>query len=853
MTAPAGAPPRSAAYTRRVLHRCAAFALATAAVLAAVHATPARAEPRGFTWAGRVELEGAPLFDPDADAEDRRAAVAALGPYDPELTRRFVLHALDDDDESVRIDAARVAARGQMVEAVPKLIEWLADPDRVIRKEASEALGSIADSAGTSALVRTLGDLDPDVRLGAVNALAKIGQRGDRSVLVPLISRVSDEKTEVRRAAIEALRGIGDRRAVVAVVAAFADGNLEVRKAAVVTAGKLGDPAAITALGRMLDDPQPDVRNLAVAALGDLGAADATDDLIRLVRAGGDSAAPAAYALGQIAAATTEADTRDRAVRALVAGLVDPSARPVLQEALRRAGAAAVPALVAHLDGRLPGDPGAAVDLLAELGDARATDALIAELDRKRLAVGRVVAALARTRDPRALVPVLGLIADSDAGVRTVAMTALGPLVGDDRRAVDALIERLGDEAEDVQVLACGYLARLRARAAGPALVALTAAPRSPRLRHAAIDALGAVGYTEAAPSLIAALGDPDPVLARAAADALAYLADPATADRLGAIAREPGASQAAVLRAWGAALRDRPSRTARTALVELAETAPTAPALAAIAALAAMGDRDARPALAALVADATPERLRAAAWALGELADERAPAAVTAALVRALDAKDDRVAGAAAWALRAQPTEDAAAALRRLARHGGWAGSANATAALARIGGADALGDLAALLAHTSPLVRGNAAWALGERARAATLPDAAVATLIRTLTDDPSPWVRGHATRALWLRPGTAATAALAVAARDDRSPTVRAAAAAAPITATASDEWRLFDVVEPDDDRPVREEAYFVVLGAAGPAWATFTDRRGVIAAEHVPGDVSEPRPAGAAADL
>jgi len=814
---------------------------------------PAIAEPWGFAWAGRIERDGAPLLDPDADPEERRAAVSALRAYDPVLTRRFVLRALEDDDDDVRIEGARVAAQGRLVEAVPRLITWLADPDRATRKVAADALGQIGAPGGTAALVRTLGDLDAEVRLAAVNALARVGARGDRTVVVPLISRVSDEKTEVRRAAIEALRGIGDRRAVVAVVAAFGDGNVEVRKAAVVTAGKLGDPAAITALTRMLRDPQPDVRNLAVAALGDLGAADATDDLIRLLRAGGDTAAPAGYALGQIAA-KGDRDAGERAVRALVASLVDPSARPVVQEALRRAGAVAVPALVDHLDGRLPGDPGAAVDLLAELGDARATDALLAELDRKRLGVARVIAALAKTGDSRALVPVLDLVRAGDPEVRVVAMRALGALLGDDRRAVDALVERLGDDHEDVQVLACEYLGRLRAPRAGAALAALTAAPRTPRLRRAALDALGAVGDTAQSPALIAALADPDPVLARAAADALAYLGDPATAPRLAAIARRPGPAQAAVLRAWGAALRDHPERRAREALVELARTAPPAPALAAIAALAAMGDREARAPLAELVTAGVPERQRAAAWALGELADGPAPAAVATALIGALDANDDRLTAAAAWALAAQPTEAAAPALRRAAQHGSWGTAINATAALARIGGADAGAELALLLAAASPLVRGNAAWALGERARAGELPAAATAALATALAGDPSPWVRGHAARALGQRPGgPAITAALATAAASDRDPAVRAAAAAPPTAAAAAVEWRIFDVVEPDDDRPVREEPYVVLLGATGPAWATYTDRRGVIAAERVPADTAPPRALSTLADL
>ena len=64
---------------------------------------------------------------------------------------------------------------------------------------------------------------------------------------------------------------------------------------------------------------------------------------------------------------------------------------------------------------------------------------------------------------------------------------------------------------------------------------------------------------------------------------------------------------------------------------------------------------------------------------------------------------------------------------------------------------------------------------------------------------------------------------------------------------------DEWRIFDVVEPDDDRPVREEPYVVLLGATGPAWATYTDRRGVIAAERVPADTAPPRALSTVDDL
>jgi HEAT repeat protein len=759
-----------------------ALALALTAALAPAGA--AWAQRANFAWAGQVELEGAPLLDPTADDEARRVAIAAMRGYAPSLTRRYVMAALADDDDGVRLEAAKAAGGGRMVETVPLLITWLADPDRAVRRAASEALGQIADAAGTAALVRTLGDSDGDVRLGAVIALGAIGARGDRSVVVPLISRVTDDKSEVKRAAIDALKAVGDRRAVVAVVGAFADGNLEVRKAAVVAAGKLGDPAAIPALLRTLSDGPPELRGLAMAALGDLGAAEATDELIAALRRGGDGAATAAYALGQIAN-RGEGGAAERAVRALVGALALPATRIAAEEALRRAGPAAVPALVAHVDGQLPGDPAAAVGLLGQLADARATDALIAELDRKRLGLAPIITALARTGDPRALVPILGLLEHDDDQLRLAAMTALGPLIERDDRAIDLLIDRLGDPREDIQILACGYLARLGARAAAPAIAALAVTPRPPSLRRAALAALGALGDPATAPVLLEALADPDPVVARTAADALAFAADPTTAERLGAIAAHRGRSQAVVIRAWGAARRDRPDPAARRVMLELAATADTNAALAAIG-------------------------------------------------------------------LARIPTPDADAGLRQLARRGGWAAAINATAALAERGGADAVADLTTLLAKDDRALRGNAAWALTARARAGALPADAVTALARVLASDPSPWVRAHAARALAAARTEAATAALAAAA-SDADPTIRALVTGTAPAPVGGDEWRLFDVLEAIDERPVREEPYLVVLGAAGPARATYTDRRGVIAAEHVPSDVGPPRARAAVADL
>lgn len=827
------------------------LAAALVAALAAAGAVaPAAAQASwSFEWLGRIEHEARGLASDDAEV--RLAAVHALRGHDPALTRDHLIPMLADGASEVRVAAARALAAGAVTAAAPALIEWLSDPDARMRAIAAEALGPIGTDAGTAALVRTLGDLDAAVRSKAVLSLGAIGQRGDRSVVVPLLSRLADDKVEVRRAAIEQLRLIGDPRAVVPLVGAFGDNSQDVRKAAVAAVGRLGDRAAVPALLRLLGDPVADVRALAIAALGELAAVDAVDELVELVAGGGDLASRAAFALGQLARAGDPA-AATQAVDALVSALADPARRTGATEGLRTAGAVAVPALVAHLDGRLPGDPRTAVELLASLGDARATAALVVELERGRVPVAQVVAALARTQDPRALVPVLRLVAHDDPSIRLAAMTAVGPLLGSDPRAADAIVARLGDDEEEVRVLAAEYLGQVRARGAVTALVAVTGASAPERLRRAAIDALGAIGDAAAVPTLVAALAEARGPAQQAAADALGAIADASSVVALTRLVDRLGerAGRHHAVRALGAVLRQHADPAARGRLEALARTAAPLTALAAIDALAALGDAAAVATLAELAERATPERQRAALRALGEVGG----AGGIAPLVAALASKDDRVAASAAWglgelardpALRPRLVTTAGPALRRLIRRGGWATAIAAAAALGRIGVADAVAELGQHVFHRSPMVRANAAWSLGALAAQGTpLPETAVLALVRQLGEDPSAQARASAARALGQlgsgRPASA-TAALRLAADDDRDEAVRGAAGAAmagPPATPARDEWRVFYVVDAtSDDKPVREEPYLLV-GSDGLVWATYTDLRGHITTERFP---------------
>jgi HEAT repeat protein len=544
----------------------------------------------------------------------------------------------------------------------------------------------------------------------------------------------------------------------------------------------------------------------------------------------------------------------EAAMRTLVINLAQAQQRNGSREALRVAGAAAVPALVAHLQGKIAGDPATAVALLAETADARATAALTTELERGRVAIPLVLEALGATRDPAALVPVLGTLANKDATIRLAAMEALRPLIGSDARAADVLVEHLADEDLEIRVLAAEYLGMLRAAVAAPKLIALAGPGNPTRLRRASIDALGEIGRPEATAVLLDVLRTGPTELHRSAATALSYLADPVAVAALEQQAQtDRGPTRYEVVRALGASLRGRPDANARKLLRTLANDVNLKVSLAAIAGLAAADDPADAPMLRVIVDQGASDRRRAAAWALGEMHD----AGAVDTLVRALSARDDRLSGDAAWALgelavgapKAVSAADLAQRWLHVAKYGGWSGAINATGALARVLWATPPAGRAALLPapqrsavhalafHKSRLVRVNAALALASLAG----DDAAAKALVMLARDDLSPHVRAAAVLGLARLGGPRAAPAIKAALDGDTDPVVRAAAKAAQAPLgplPPRDEWRTFYVVDPAaDDAPVRQEPYFVHT-ADGLVWASYTDARGELTSEHVP---------------
>jgi HEAT repeat protein len=808
-----------------------------------------------FDWAGHVEVDAEGLTSDDA--QKRLDAVTDLSKYDVALTERHLIKALDDSDEKVRHAAAKTLGQGGSLKAVSKLVDWLASGESKTKQVAAGALGDIGGPEATQALTRTLGDADDAVRLQAVKAVGAIGKRGNSNVVIALIPRLEDAKQEIKIAAITQLEELGDRRAVIPLVAKFGDHQVEARKAAVRAVGRLGDRSAVPALIRLVSDPAEDVKTAAVGALGSLGAVLAIDALTEQLGTGSDAfRTKVAYALGQIAGTPGAGPSGEEAMKALVEILAQPPQRPAARDALRVAGKAAVPALVMHLQGRIKGDPSTAVQLLAETADPRATATLTAELERGRVAIPIVLRALGATGDPQALVPVLRSLASKDAAIRVAAMESLRPLIGSDARAGDVLIEHLADEDLELRVLAAEYLGLLRVGAAVPKLAALSGPGNPPRLRKAAIDALGEIRRPEATKALVTVLREGPVELHNHAATSLSYIADPtAVAALIEHLRADRSPSRHHVVRALGATLRAKPDANARKLLRELSNDNSVKVSLAAISGLAAAKDPSDAAFLRDLVERGASDRRRAAAWALGEMRDVASIDVLATALS---SAKDDRLVGDAAWALgeiaSAHPKDGRINPLvdrwLYLAKHGGWAASADATAALARLLWALPRADrntlltpsrkpaLVALAFHRSRLVRMNLAHALGTLSG----DDDAAKALATMLKDDASAHVRAAAAGNLARVGGARVEPALKAAAEADADllvkTTVKAAQAGAPPAPPARVEWRVFQVVDPGaDDAPVRQTPYFIHT-PDGLVWATYTDARGELASEHVP---------------
>jgi HEAT repeat protein len=151
----------------------------------------------------------------------------------------------------------------------------------------------------------------------------------------------------------------------------------------------------------------------------------------------------------------------------------------------------------------------AAATTLGVMAAREAVPSLLGHLDDPGPEVrAAIVLALGRIGDERAVVPLLGKVQDGSGDVRRLTVRVLGDL--GDAKASSALLLALRDKIQAVQIEAIESLGRLRSAEATAALSPLAQDRSNPRLRSAAVQALGSIGTPAALDALMNALAGDD-------------------------------------------------------------------------------------------------------------------------------------------------------------------------------------------------------------------------------------------------------------------------------------------------------------------------------------------------------
>jgi HEAT repeat protein len=328
---------------------------------------------------------------------------------------------------------------------------------------------------------------------------------------------LNDPDLAVRVAAAQALSQVGGPRQAEAVAPVLAEGlkapEVELRR------------SAAAALGRL--DPKPD--DLAAAletALED------DDPMTRL------NAAEALCGLPGHA---------DKGAGVLAEALDNPGLRFPALAILSRVGPAAgraVPALVALLEQSNNNLVGQAAHALARVGGAAAVGPLMKVVNEGDARVrSEVVAALAAV-GPAGVEPLAGLLKSNDARTRGASVRALGTLSRDDPGATAALLDALKSDDIEVRLVAVQSLGRL---GSGPEADRLAALLKDPE-RSVAVEAAMALAPSRGAvaasalPVLLATADDrnhPDRLRAIEALGMLGPLAAPAVPTLVRALTEE--------------------------------------------------------------------------------------------------------------------------------------------------------------------------------------------------------------------------------------------------------------------------------------------------------------------------
>ncbi|MHC4984075.1 MAG: HEAT repeat domain-containing protein [Planctomycetota bacterium] len=308
--------------------------------------------------------------------------------------------------------ASSQAPESRNIDRVSELISQLQDPQK--REDAVRQLGELKDPQAVGALCELLGRLETESKQVVIEALGRIGDAGAFDTLTEVVKRppwrvsrgelvVPSIAHDVQEAAVRALNNI-DRKRTQRLLLELLDHTKHGDEQAAFAAemlGKYGDRGAIEALAAVFKDRRPSNSGTAWKA---------KNALLKL--------------------------DRDAARRAFNQVFSQDYEGKWGWESVAGAG-------------------------LAQLGDEKAADVLIAALESNRDGARWAAARyLGEIGDARAVEPLIATLGDEDVGVRLYAAYSLG-LLGDER-AVEPLKKLLTDDNERVREVAAEALRKVR-------------------------------------------------------------------------------------------------------------------------------------------------------------------------------------------------------------------------------------------------------------------------------------------------------------------------------------------------------------------------------------------------------
>lgn len=478
---------------------------------------------------------------------DRLVAIGGRGVRD-------LIAALSETSWTVRrAVVAGLASLGD--EAVRPLCVWLRDV-RSSEHAIAAAVDALAASIGSTVTPEVLALADSTSPPVAADAAQILGRRRVAEATGRLAALAEHADDNVAVSAIEALGNIGGTAAVDTLVRVVESRRFFRAFPAIQVLARTGDPRAVPPLAALLADDT--YRLEVVRALGRTGSAQAIGPITSQLRSPSDAIVRVvALALAELIERADWMGTSEHVAKVLRTTLTpwlsrfaaalrtgDPSERAAIARLLGRAGDASVlPAIAAMLADSETAS--AASDALQHL-DRSSDDALVAALAADDPA--RRIALLPLVRSASTAPTVRSLLADEDAEVRARACEALGRIR--DLASVPALFGMLGDASPRV---AHAAVSSIMALGTGETEHLALAAVRSPRttVRRHAIRILGAFGFASAFDALCEAIGDADRRIAELAIAALGGIDDSRVDDVLSRLATtRDDALRAAVMRA---------------------------------------------------------------------------------------------------------------------------------------------------------------------------------------------------------------------------------------------------------------------------------------------------------------